>query len=185
MRLEDADSHHRHDTHNHQWHEHVVAVRNLGDEEDTREWGVHHASHHASHAEQRVVLLRYIYAHLIHVPQTREEEPRESSHEERRCERTTATATAVCGCRGECLCQYYQRNEQYEPLAVAREHRVVQQFVPVGFARAVQQYVDSRVSLAVEHGEDEDERAEQYTAQRQLSPAMLLQLAEHALAHRH
>ena len=122
VRLEDADSHHRGNAHNHQRHEHIVAVRNLGDEEDARKRRMHNACHNASHAEQRIVLLGNINAHLIHVPKSREEEAGEGSDKERRRERTAATATAVCGSRSECLGQYDQRYKHDEPSAVAREH---------------------------------------------------------------
>ena len=54
------------------------------------------------------------------------------------------------------------------------EQRVVEQGVPIGFCVAVEQDVDGAVALAVEHGEDEDERAEHQASQQQFCVTVVL-----------
>ena len=70
VRLKDNDGEIGTDTDNHQRHEHRIATRQFGNQEDTRQWGMHHTRHHTSHSQQGKVLLRHIDPDLIDIPQT-------------------------------------------------------------------------------------------------------------------
>ena len=100
MRFEDNDGQVCSHRNNHQWHEQVIATGNLGYQEDTSQWGMHHTRHHASHTQQGKILLRHIDSYLVDVPQTGKEESCEASDKQRRSKRTTTAATTIgsrCG----------------------------------------------------------------------------------------
>ena len=68
MRLEDINRQITGHCNYHEGHEKIISAGNLGNEEDARQRGMHDARHDTSHAQQRKVLLGYIYANLVHVP---------------------------------------------------------------------------------------------------------------------
>ena len=70
VRFKDVDGEIGRHRDNHQRHEEIVATGNLSDEEDTRQWGVHHTRHHSRHSQQGKVLLRHVDTYLVHIPQT-------------------------------------------------------------------------------------------------------------------
>ena len=95
MRLEDVDGEVGADGDNHERHKEVVAAGYLGNEEDAGQGGMHHARHHAGHAQQGEVLLGHIDTDIVDVPQSCKEESGEAADEQRGCEGTAATAAAI------------------------------------------------------------------------------------------
>ena len=182
MGLEQADSDDGHDAHDDQGNEELIATGDLGNEEDAGEGGVHDACHDACHAEQGEVLLGDDGAEGLQVPQSGEEESAEAADEQRGCERSADTATAVGGRGGDRLGEDDECDVPEQHLAVAIEQRVVQHLVPVGLALAVEQDVQCTVAFAVEGGEEEDEQAEETATEGEPGIAVGLQSAEDAFA---
>ena len=75
MRLERQYRNIRTNRDNHQGQEQIIASRQLGDQEDARQRGVHHARHHARHTQQGEVLLRQIRRDIEIVGGMREDKP--------------------------------------------------------------------------------------------------------------
>ena len=172
-------------THDDERNEQPVSTRDFGNEENARQRGVHHAGHHAGHAQKREVLLGDIDSHLISVPQAGKEETAEGSDEQRRGERTATSSTAVGGRGGKNLGEQHHGNVEHEQVAVAVEQRVVHHCVPVGFGLSVQQDVDAVVAFAIERGEKENQGAQHQSAQGELGVGLVLEAFEHPLAGRH
>ena len=107
VRLEDVDGEVGADGDNHERHEEVVAAGNLGNEEDAGQGGMHHARHHAGHAQQGEVLLGHIDTDIVDVPQSCKEESGEAADEQRGCEGTAATAAAIGGRGGKDLGEHH------------------------------------------------------------------------------
>ena len=77
----------------HQRQEEVVAARELGDEEDPRQGGMHHPSHQARHPEQDIVLRRDKDLQRGEViDQVGEDKAREAASKERGGEEPAAAA---------------------------------------------------------------------------------------------
>ena len=62
------------------------------------------------------------------------------------------------------------------------EQRARQYLVPVSLRLSVQQQVDAVVALAIERREEEDERAEDKTANNQLHVRLVLETGKHIFA---
>ena len=77
--FEDADGKNGYYTHDDERYEEGIAARDLGYKEDSRKGCVHHARHHACHAQQGKVFFWNVYAHLVDVPKARKEESTEST----------------------------------------------------------------------------------------------------------
>ena len=169
----------------HQRHEHRVTAREFGNEEDTRQRGMHHTRHHASHAQQGEVLLGHIDTNLVDVPQTREEETRETADEQRRGKRTTATATAISGRGGHHLRKQHEGDIRQEHGALTGKEGVVEDAVPVGLRPSVEQQVDTGITFTIECREEEDEQTQRHTADGQFDVRMILELGKHAFAGTH
>ena len=70
-------------------------------------------------------------------------------------------------------------------MAVAIEERVAHHLPPLCLCPALEQDVDSRVTLAIERRKQEDKAAQDESAQEEFGIRMLAQTGEHALASRH
>ena len=165
--------------------EELVASRYLGDEEDAGQGRVHHACHHACHAQQGKILFGQERTYPVHVPQAREQETAERTDEQRRGERTAATAAAI-GCRrGKDLGEKHQCDIYDEQLVVSVEERIAQDGTPFAFRGSVEQDVDARIAFAVERREHEDKAAEEQSAHDQPDIGTALQPSEDAFAEVH
>ena len=49
-------------------------------------------------------------------------------------------------------------------MTIAIEHRILEYFVPVGFARTVEQNVDGAISFTIKYGEEEYQRTQHQSA---------------------
>ena len=183
--LKDADGEQRRDAHYHQRHEELVAAREFGNEEDARKRCMHHARNEARHTHQCKVLLRNIDTYLIHIPKARKEETGKTSDNERRSKGTTASATTIGGRGGKNLGKGYQGDVEDEQLVVPVEERTAHHLPPVFHILSLQQHVDSRISLAIERREEEDERTQNQSTKEQLYVGIRRKLGKEALACRH
>ena len=185
MRLEDNNSKVRAYGHNHQRHKKTITAREFGNEKHTGQRGMHHTRHDTGHAHQSEILLGDIHTDLVDVPQTREQETRETAHKQTRREGTTTTATAIRGRTGNDLRQQNQSDIAQDQTTLTREQGVVENLVPVGLGTAIEQQVDAAITLAIKGREQEDEQTQNGTANGQTDIRMVLVTGEDPLAETH
>ena len=121
MRLEDNDGQIGADGNNHQRQEEVVTSRQLGDEKDACQGGVHHAAHHAGHAHQGEVLLGQEGRHVEPIAEMREDKAGDTAQVERGGEDTATTASAVGGAGSKDLEDNDEQQIKEQQVAVAIE----------------------------------------------------------------
>ena len=173
VRLEEDDGQVGGHRHNHQREEQAVAARQLSNEEDAGQGGVHHAAHHARHSQEREVVLGNEDAVAgEHVPQRGKQEARDAAHEQTGGEGSATSAAAVGGCGGEDLEDDDACQVQQQQVGCVVEERTLEHLVPVGLPLTVEQQADHAVTFAVERGEEEDEDAEDGTCYQQTLPGL-------------
>ena len=154
VRLKQHNRQVRHQRHNHQRQEEMVAAGQLGNKEDTRQRRVHHARHQTCHAYQSEVGLRHTDARQVNQP--RHDKARQTADEERGREDTSHSAAAVGRHRSDNLYQHNQREiEQHHP---GREAQLGQRRMgQVGYRVAVEQTDNHFIALTVQRREDENQ----------------------------
>ena len=113
MRLEHADGKERECRCNHQRQEEVVTTRELCNEEDTRERGVHDTTHQSGHAKEGKVVLGQIDLDTQRIEEVREYKSRDTSQEKAGGEDTTTSATGI-RCRGGKHLEEHNKSEVHK-----------------------------------------------------------------------
>ena len=157
---EDADRGEGGQRHEHQWQEEVVPARELCDEENTRQWGVHHASDQPCHTEQDVVLRGdedVERTEVVH--QIGEDEAREPAHEEGRSEEPATATARVRRYGGEDL-EEDGEEEEGEDHPVGVRERLEDTPIEELCVLPVQEDIHRVIPFAIEWREEEDEQGE-------------------------
>ena len=148
----------------------MVAACEFGNEEDTRQWGMHDACHEARHTCQRKI--GFGYADAEHVHESGADKSNDGSHEERRRKNTTYTATTVggYGCKnleqdngGEIAHQYPRTSAKAFEGTIGNGRNGV----------AVDELLDDIITLAVEWREEEKQQAQCRATYKELNPNVL------------
>ena len=185
VRLEDVDGEVGTDGDNHQRHEELIASREFGNEEDSRQGRMHDTTHESAHAQKgEVVLCQMDAEETSMVPHLREDETEDASQEQRGGKDSTASPSPIRGSGGKDLEDDDEGKIDEKHVVVAIEDGVVHRRQPVLFAVAGKQEFDEVVTFTVERREEEDEDR-QHGASHGETEIGMLQLAEEALEEVH
>ena len=170
MRLEHDDGQVGADGNDHQRQEEVVAARQLGDEEDARQRGVHHTAHHARHTHEGKILLRQERSRVKLIAEVGKDKTRDAPQIERGGKDTAATASAIGRAGSKDLEEDDQHQVEQQQVAVTVEQGVIHHRVPLVIAHPVQQQFYRIIAFAIKRRKKENQNAQHGAAQQELLP---------------
>ena len=132
MMLKDIDGQIRTYRNNNKRNKELITSCQLCYQEYTRQWGMHHSSHHSSHPIKSEVFLWNINTQLFYIPKSGKEESSKSSNKQRWCKGSTTTTSTICRTGSKYLCHHDKPYIEHQILSLSGKHRPTHHLHPVG-----------------------------------------------------